>query len=193
MRALVSGLRPGEGLPGAANDGEVDQATVPVGRDPTTGILEASQDVTRRLDLGIVGCQHLVDDGYLGRVDGGPRPETEGGGGYGHGGGHHHGGGQRFFRGGDDNHQGAARFGLLDLPEPVTAADTNFNRGVSLEEFRQAAGQRFLALDLDNHGYLTLPDLQRIRPAPPPEPNRNDAPSAPPPDSSDGAVVPGNY
>ena len=58
---------------------------------------------------------------------------------------------------------------------------------------RQAAGQRFLALDLDLHGYLTLPDLQRIRPAPPPEPNRNDAPSAPPPDSSDGAVVPGNY
>jgi len=128
----------------------------------------------------------------MGGMDG-PRPEAEGGGGYGHGGGHHHGGGQRFFRGGDDNHQGAARFGLLDLPEPVTAADTNFNRGVSLEEFRQAAGQRFLALDLDLHGYLTLPDLQRIRPAPPPEPNRNDAPSAPPPDSSDGAVVPGNY
>jgi len=103
------------------------------------------------------------------------------------------GGGGGFFRGNDnDDHRGAARFGLLDLPEPVTAADTNFNRGVSLDEFRQAAGQRFLALDLDHHGYLTLPDLQRIRPAPPPEPNRNVTPGEPPTDSSDGTVAPGN-
>src|SRR5205085_5950173 len=73
---------------------------------------------------------------------------------------------------GFDEHQGAARFGLLDLPEPVVAADSNFNRGVSLEEYRQAARQRFLALDLDHHGYLTLPELQKIRPAPPPRPKR---------------------
>ena len=54
---------------------------------------------------------------------------------------------------------------LLGLPEPVTTADTNFNRGVSLEEFRQAAAQRFLALDVDHHGYLTLAELEAMRPA----------------------------
>ena len=73
----------------------------------------------------------------------------------------------RFIRGGDDLHQGAGRFGLLDLPEPVVSADSNFNRGVSVTEFRQAAAQRFLALDLDHHGYLTLAGLEVIRPAPP--------------------------
>jgi hypothetical protein len=88
----------------------------------------------------------------------------------GHGGGHRRGGGG-FFRGEDnDPHQGAGRFGLLDLPEPVVSADSNFNRGVSLTEFRQAAAQRFLALDLDHHGYLTLAGLENIRPAPPAAP-----------------------
>ena len=75
------------------------------------------------------------------------------------------------FRGGDDPHQGAGRFGLLDLPEPVVSADSDFNRGISLTEFRQAAVQRFLALDLDHHGFLSLAGLESIRPAPPPAPN----------------------
>ena len=82
--------------------------------------------------------------------------------------------GSNLFRIGNDSHQGAGRFGLLDLPEPVVSADSNFNRGVSLAEFRQAAAQRFLALDLDHHGYLTLPNLETIRPAPPPAPKRPD-------------------
>ena len=76
-----------------------------------------------------------------------------------------------FIRGGDDQHQGAGRFGLLDLPEPVVSADSNFNRGISLTEFRQAAAQRVMALDLDHHGSLTLPSLETIRPAPPAAPN----------------------
>jgi hypothetical protein len=89
----------------------------------------------------------------------------------GHGGGHHRGGGGGgFFRGGDDQHQGAGRYGLLDLPEPVVSADSDFNRGVSATEFRAAAGQRFLALDVDHKGYLTLPLLESIRPAPPAAP-----------------------
>ncbi len=74
------------------------------------------------------------------------------------------------FRNGDDKHQGAGRFGLLDLPEPVVSADANFNRGVSLAEFRSAAVQRFMALDLDHHGYLTLAGLATIQPAPPAAP-----------------------
>jgi hypothetical protein len=69
---------------------------------------------------------------------------------------------------------------LLDLPEPVASADADFNRGVSLKEFRDAAGQRFLALDLDHRGYLTLASLEMIRPAPPPEPNKPDASSEAP-------------
>jgi len=118
----------------------------------------------------------------------GPAPEgggRRGGGGHHRGGGAHHGGGGGGFRNnsGGEFDRGAARFGLLDLPEPVASADANFNRGVSLAEFRDAAGQRFLALDLDHHGYLTLAGLEMIRPAPPPEPNKpetvNEAESAP--------------
>jgi hypothetical protein len=87
-------------------------------------------------------------------------------------GGHRRGGeGGGFFRGGDtDQHQGAGRYGLLDLPEPVVSADSDFNRGVSRAEFQAAAGQRFLALDVDHKGYLTLPILETIRPAPPAAP-----------------------
>jgi len=103
-----------------------------------------------------------------------------------HGGGRHggaEGGGNRYrARGGaEDLHQGAGRYGLLDLPEPVVSADADFNRGVSLNEFRQAAIQRFVALDLDHHGRLTLPELEAIRPAPPPQPNREESPDAAPP------------
>jgi Ca2+-binding EF-hand superfamily protein len=83
------------------------------------------------------------------------------------------GGGHHFrARGGDDSHQGAGRYGLLDLPEPVVSADSDFNRGVSLNEFRQAAVQRFVALDLDHHGRLSLSELESIRPAPAAEPNK---------------------
>lgn len=122
-------------------------------------------------------------DMAMGGADGG---QHGGGRPHGGGGGHHRGGG---FGGGNfagrpgDEHQGAARFGLLDLPEPVASADSNFNRGVSLEEFRQAAKQRFVALDIDHQGRLTLAGLELIRPAPPPEPHKAD-------DSSSSADVP---
>jgi hypothetical protein len=108
-----------------------------------------------------------------GAPEGGGRRGGGGGGGHHHGGGGHRGGGGGFRNnGGGGSDLGAARFGLLDLPEPVASADADFNRGVSLQEFRDAAGQRFLALDLDHHGYLTLAGLETIRPAPPPEPNK---------------------
>lgn len=111
-------------------------------------------------------------------------PEGSGSGYGGHRSDGHRGGGGHFRPRDTDPHQGAARYGLLDLPEPVTAADADFNRGVSREEFRQAAGQRFLALDLDHRGYLTLAGLQAIRPAPPAEPNREVIPGQP--SSDDG-------
>jgi hypothetical protein len=61
--------------------------------------------------------------------------------------------------------QGAARYGLLNLPEPVAAADTDFNRSISLTEFRQAAVARFQLLDSAGAGRLGLAQLQAMRPA----------------------------
>ena len=59
--------------------------------------------------------------------------------------------------------QGAARYGLLNIPEPVAAADADFNRGVSLSEFREAARARFQLLDTAHRGGLTLAQLQVLR------------------------------
>jgi Ca2+-binding EF-hand superfamily protein len=63
--------------------------------------------------------------------------------------------------------QGAARYALLNIPEPVAAADTNFDRGVTLIEFRQAAISRFQLLDTKGQGRLTLIELAAMRPPPP--------------------------
>jgi hypothetical protein len=61
---------------------------------------------------------------------------------------------------------------LFDLPEPVASADENLDRGVSLEEFRHAAHERFNALDLEHRGRLSLAELELIRPPPGPRPNK---------------------
>jgi Ca2+-binding EF-hand superfamily protein len=95
-----------------------------------------------------------------------------GGGHHGGGGGHHHGGRNSGEAGGGEGSvdaaygggQGAARFGMLDLPEPVASADSDFNRGVSRAEFLHAATERFQALDLDHHGQLTLGELPQHPP-----------------------------
>lgn len=62
--------------------------------------------------------------------------------------------------------QGAARYSLLNLPEPVAAADTDFNRAISLDEFRQAAIARFQLLDSAHQGRLTLSQLEAMPHAP---------------------------
>lgn len=62
--------------------------------------------------------------------------------------------------------QGAARYGLLNMPEPVAAADTDFNRAVTLEEFRAAAIARFQLLDKAQTGKLTLAQLEAMPHAP---------------------------
>jgi hypothetical protein len=58
--------------------------------------------------------------------------------------------------------QGAARYSLLNLPEPVAAADADFNRVISLEEFRAAAIARFHILDTARHGTLVLAQLEAL-------------------------------
>lgn len=59
--------------------------------------------------------------------------------------------------------QGAARYALLNIPEPVAAADADFNRGISLAEFRQAAAERFQLLDTAHQGRIGLAQLQAVR------------------------------
>ena len=66
-----------------------------------------------------------------------------------------------------DGLQGASRYSLLDIPEPVAAADADFNRAVSLDEFRQAAAERFRLLDRDRLGRVTLPQLEARLPTRP--------------------------
>ncbi|MES2136142.1 MAG: hypothetical protein V4502_03655 [Pseudomonadota bacterium] len=61
--------------------------------------------------------------------------------------------------------QGAARYGLLNIPEPVAAADTDFNRSITLDEFKQAAIARFQLLDTGHSGRIGLSQLQVTRSA----------------------------
>lgn len=62
--------------------------------------------------------------------------------------------------------QGAARYSLLNMPEPVAAADADFNRAITLDEFRQAALARFQLLDKARQGRLTLIQLEAMPHAP---------------------------
>lgn len=62
-----------------------------------------------------------------------------------------------------DDESSAGHYGLLQIPEPVASADSNFSRGVTLDEFRQAAVRRFGSLDVDHTGQLTLARLKDIR------------------------------
>jgi len=60
--------------------------------------------------------------------------------------------------------QGAARYGILNIPQPVASADADFNRAVTLAEFRQAAAYRFKLLDGSEQGWLALPALEERLP-----------------------------
>jgi Ca2+-binding EF-hand superfamily protein len=62
-----------------------------------------------------------------------------------------------------DDESGAGHFSLMQIPEPVASADSNFNRGVSSDEFARAAAARFKLLDVNRSGRLTLPELEDIR------------------------------
>jgi len=56
--------------------------------------------------------------------------------------------------------KGAGRWGLLNIPQPLTSADANFNRGISLAELQQAATTRYVLLDTNGDGRLSLDELQ---------------------------------
>ena len=59
---------------------------------------------------------------------------------------------------------GAGAYGLLAEPEPVTAADLNFDGRVTEVEFATRADQRFDTLDTAQTGQLTYADLQSRMP-----------------------------
>ncbi len=57
--------------------------------------------------------------------------------------------------------QGASLFGLIAEPEPVMAADGNFDRRISKDEAIKAAKTRFALLDTDKDGLLKLAELPK--------------------------------
>lgn len=85
--------------------------------------------------------------------------------------------------------QGAARYALLNIPEPVAAADADFNRGITLSEFRQAAIYRFQLLDTRRAGRLTLAVLEGLVPQAPP-PGKKPKRRANDPDTRIGTPLP---
>jgi Ca2+-binding EF-hand superfamily protein len=74
------------------------------------------------------------------------------------------GGGRRGRLPPDYGPQGAARYSLLNMPEPVAAADADFNRAITLQEFRQAALDRFQLLDKKHEVRVTLQELEAMKP-----------------------------
>ena len=66
-----------------------------------------------------------------------------------------------------DGLQGAARYGLLNLPQPVAGADADLDRRITLDEFRRSASYRFQLLDSNGAGMLTLAELELLVPSRP--------------------------
>jgi hypothetical protein len=63
------------------------------------------------------------------------------------------------LRRGGPSFDGAPEFSLLNVSEPVSSADMNFDGKISLEEYLLAADRRFAQLDADKRGYLTVDAL----------------------------------
>jgi hypothetical protein len=62
---------------------------------------------------------------------------------------------------GETGAQGAAVYSLINQPEPVAAADADFDGKVTLAEFEAAADRHFDILDTKQLGYLTLAGLPK--------------------------------
>jgi hypothetical protein len=60
--------------------------------------------------------------------------------------------------------EGAARWSLINEPEPIAGADEDVNGRVTLAEFMKATDRRFATLDKANDGKLTLEKLKPLLP-----------------------------
>ncbi|MGC6328531.1 EF-hand domain-containing protein [Rhizorhabdus sp. FW153] len=56
---------------------------------------------------------------------------------------------------------GAGRYSFVNVPNPVASSDRDFDRAISLREYRAAAAERFRDVDKEGRGYLALADLPR--------------------------------
>ena len=63
--------------------------------------------------------------------------------------------------GGMSRREGAARFSLINEPQPVRGADANLDWKVTVDEWSRAAARRFALLDTGQTGRLSLGDLPR--------------------------------
>ncbi len=72
-------------------------------------------------------------------------------------------GGRKHRNGPQDRREGAARFSLLNEPQPVRGADADLDGRVSRQEWRKATDRRFNMLDREHLGALSLPALEEIR------------------------------
>lgn len=61
----------------------------------------------------------------------------------------------------DESRNGASPFSFFDQPEPVTAADLDFNGMIRKKNFLRLAGVHFQTLDHKDEGFLTLADLPK--------------------------------
>lgn len=66
--------------------------------------------------------------------------------------------------------EGAARFSLINEPEPVAAADADLDGKVTLAEWMAITDRRFAKLDHARSGRLTHDNLMRLQPKPAPAP-----------------------
>ncbi len=92
----------------------------------------------------------------------------------------------------EEGPQGAGRYALINMPEPVAAADADFNRSITLAEFRQAALDRFQVLDKKHEGHLSLAELEALKPALPDPKNRRKHRRDEPDDRVGVPLPPGN-
>ena len=56
---------------------------------------------------------------------------------------------------------GASQYGLIDEPQPIRAADSNFDFRISAEEWVNATSQRFAILDTNHDGFITPDELPK--------------------------------
>jgi hypothetical protein len=61
----------------------------------------------------------------------------------------------------DNVPEGAAPFGLLETPEPLAAADVEFNGVITKANFLKVADRRFTKLDSNQDGFLVLAKLPK--------------------------------
>ncbi len=56
---------------------------------------------------------------------------------------------------------GASQYGLIDEPQPIRAADQNFDFRISASEWSAATAQRFAILDTNGDGFITMDELPK--------------------------------